>query len=62
LEVIGQPVYPRQELGDYHSYTDLVDALAENGGNRRLGGDKPRHYIVGQTHRLFSFHTSTASG
>ncbi|CAB1070294.1 hypothetical protein D1AOALGA4SA_877 [Olavius algarvensis Delta 1 endosymbiont] len=20
----------------------------ENGGTRRLGGDKPRHYIVGQ--------------
>jgi len=26
----------------------LADSWVENGGTRRLGGDKPRHYIVGQ--------------
>ncbi|CAB1078127.1 hypothetical protein D1AOALGA4SA_5892 [Olavius algarvensis Delta 1 endosymbiont] len=26
----------------------MADSLLDNGGIRRLGGDKPRHYIVDQ--------------
>ncbi|CAB1079680.1 hypothetical protein D1AOALGA4SA_7388 [Olavius algarvensis Delta 1 endosymbiont] len=30
----------------------------DNGVTRRLGGDKPRHYIVDQAHRHLKFHKS----
>jgi hypothetical protein len=34
----------------------------DNGVTRRLGGDKPRHYIFDQAHRHLYFHMSGAAG
>ncbi len=45
LNLCSGGVYPRQEFGAYHLYTHLVDSFVDSGVTRRLGGDKPRHYI-----------------